>query len=166
MLDQAAQVLSVLSAIVLVDGRLDATGKDSSLGGWDLATGAEAARIEGAGGSGPGGANKALCALPDGCVAAARGDASNASCNLGTGAATHVDGHRTGALFGHARIHALAAVGKDWLASASSDGSIRLWDIARRAEIARFVMWRVGCRTPGRMPSGSGIICAAESGTA
>jgi hypothetical protein len=130
--------------------RVDAMRGDEALTLWDLARGAETARLDGHSSW-----VTALCGLPDGRLASGSGDNTIRLWDLTHGAETaRLDGHSDA-------VAALCVLPDGRLASGSHDNTIRLWDLARGAETARLDGHSRGvtalCGMPdGRLASGSG----------
>ena len=117
--------VAVLALCVLRDGRLASGCSDGTIRLWDVATGAETARLEGHAGW-----VTALCVLPDGRLAFSGSDHTIRLWDVIAGAeAARLEGHS-------GEVFALCVLPGSRLASASGDHTIRLWDVATGTETA------------------------------
>ncbi len=140
----------VQALCLLPDGRLASGSSDKTIRLWDVATGAETARLEGHTELG-----SALCLLPDGRLASGSSDKTIRLWDVATGAETRPPRRAY-----RVRFSALCLLPDGRLASGSWDNTIRLWDVATGAETARLEGHTSGvqalCLLPdGRLASGS-----------
>ena len=134
---------------LLPDGRLASGSDDNTIRLWNVAAGAETARLEGH--SGP---VLALCLLPDEGLASGSSDNTIRLWNVAAGAEiARLEGHTDW-------VQALCLLPDGRLASGSDDKTIRLWSATTGAETARLeghrILVEALCLLPdGRLASGS-----------